>query len=135
MIVNRPTERSRRRRAVVVLAVWLVLVALWVWQLRTRHLGPTTALQQLVESARGAWWAALGYVGLSLVRPLVFLPATLLTVAAGVVFGPVAGVALAVVGANGAALVGYAIGASLGPDALRADDVRREGGGLASLAR
>ena len=83
---------------------------------RDRHVDTA---QGLVDAARGNWWAIVAYIAVSLVRPLVLFPATIVTVAAGILFGPFVGVAVAAVAANASAMIGYSIGRNLRrPDQL-----------------
>jgi uncharacterized membrane protein YdjX (TVP38/TMEM64 family) len=110
----------RRRRITVVVAAWLVVAASWIAYRRSSDLGTTEAAQQLVDAAAGAWWAVLAFVVLSVLRPFVLVPATLLTVAAGLLFGPWWGIAVAAVGANASAMVGYGVGGSFTADVERA---------------
>jgi uncharacterized membrane protein YdjX (TVP38/TMEM64 family) len=100
--------------AIVVLA-WLSVVVSWVVYQRGTGRTTTGTAQHLIDISRGAWWAFLAYFVVSLIRPLIFVPATLVTVAAGMLFGPVVGIVIAAVAANSSAMVGYAIGKGLGP--------------------
>jgi uncharacterized membrane protein YdjX (TVP38/TMEM64 family) len=101
----------RRNRIVVVAAVWAAIAGAWFWYRWASGLGTTQAVQEIVDAASGSWWAVAAFLVLSVARPFVLLPATLLTMAAGLLFGPVAGVAVASVGANASAMVGHSIGA------------------------
>jgi len=89
---------------------WAALVIGWVVYQRAGGLGPLATGQQLVDAASGNWWAMGAYAGVTLVRPLVLFPATVLAVAAGVLFGPVFGTVVAAASANGSALVAYQVG-------------------------
>ncbi len=108
-------QPSARRvaRLVLVGVVWGALIVWWVIYQRRTGSGTVDTAQRLVDAARGNWWAVIAYVGISLVRPLVLFPATIVTVAAGILFGPVAGVAIAAVAANASAMIGYTIGRNL----------------------
>ncbi len=59
---------------------------------------------------------AAAYLLAYAVRPLAVFSATLLSVAAGVLYGPFAGIALVIVGANASALVAYGLGRGLGAE-------------------
>lgn len=106
----------RRRRVVVVVVVWATIAAMWIAYRRSSGLGTIDAAQRLVDVASGAWWAVLAFLLLSVIRPFVLFPATLLTMAAGLLFGPVAGIAVAAVGANASAMVGYGVGGAFAAD-------------------
>jgi uncharacterized membrane protein YdjX (TVP38/TMEM64 family) len=109
---DRVTMSRNRTRVVAVAIGWTACVVAWLWYLRASDLSTTEAAQQFVDTASGAWWAALAFLALSVARPFVLFPATLLTVAAGLLFGVVGGVALGLTGALASALVGHVIGAS-----------------------
>jgi uncharacterized membrane protein YdjX (TVP38/TMEM64 family) len=104
---------SRVSRVVLVAVVWTSLALLWWRYQRSTGLGPLGALQTWIDSSRGAWWAVAAYVAISVARPLVLFPAVPITLAAGILFGPVAGVAAAVIGANLSALMGHTVGSAL----------------------
>lgn len=108
------------RSRLVVAAGWITVVVAWVLHLRASDQGPTESLQGAVDALDGMWWAAPAFVAVYAVRPLVLLPASLLTIAAGVLFGPVGGVAVAVVGANLSALVAFLVGRTFSPERLAA---------------
>ena len=103
----------------VVVAVWAVVLVGWFVYRSRSGLGPIDAAQSLVESARGSWWAIFAFVLASVVRPFLLLPASILTVAMGIVFGPFVGLAVAVLGAGAAAVLGYVIGGALAPEVVR----------------
>lgn len=79
-----------RRRALTVAAWALVVVGVWVWaEVRGEGVGElmTGTLRAVERSPFGGLWL----LGLYLVRPLLLLPITILTVFAGFLFGPVLG--------------------------------------------
>lgn len=101
-------------RRVVVLGAWAAV--LWAWRAHLDASGESVvdSVQRFVDAVGDAWWGVAAFVAIYLVRPLLLVPATVLTVAAGLVFGPVVGVAVVVVAANASALVAYGVGWSLG---------------------
>ncbi len=114
-----PTRVRKRLQVAFVLAVWLAAIASWILYQRGTGRTTTETAQHFIDVSRGAWWAFLAYFLVSLIRPLIFVPATLVTVAAGMLFGPVFGIAIAIASANASAMVGYAIGRGLGPAGAR----------------
>lgn len=62
----------------------------------------------------GLWRAAAIYIVLYTVRPLILFPATLLTVASGLVFGPWLGIAFTIVGENASANFAFLLSRWLG---------------------
>ncbi|MGD9702911.1 MAG: TVP38/TMEM64 family protein [Acidimicrobiia bacterium] len=109
------TEPQTRRQVRLVLAgvAWAGLIAWWVLYQRRTGLGAVDTAQRLIDAASGNWWAVVAYMAVSLVRPLVLFPATIVTVAAGILFGPFVGVGVAAVAANASAMIGYSIGRNL----------------------
>ncbi len=91
-------------------ASWIALVVAWELWRRGQDLGYANAAQRAIDYAQHHWWAALAFVLVYLARPLILFPASILTVCGGLLFGPVSGIALAVLGANASAMVAYAIG-------------------------
>lgn len=69
-------------------------------------------------SDTGLFNAALIYVVLYAVRPLILLPATLLTVASGMIFGPWLGTLFTVLGENASANVGFSLARWFGRNAV-----------------
>jgi uncharacterized membrane protein YdjX (TVP38/TMEM64 family) len=62
--------------------------------------------------------APLIYIMLYLVRPLIFFPASLLSIAGGLFFGPLGGIIYTTIGANLSALVAYLVGHYFGRGVL-----------------
>ncbi len=100
------------RQRWLLLAVVVLLSAVIVWRLRSDE-GAVQLGQRVIDSARGRWWALPVYIALGVARPVFLLPATLITVAAGIMFGPWLGVLAAAVAANGSAMVVYWFGSAL----------------------
>jgi uncharacterized membrane protein YdjX (TVP38/TMEM64 family) len=114
-----------------VLAVWLTAIVAWQAYRSTTGLSTTETAQRFIDTAGGAWWGVLAYVVVYLARPIVLFPASVLTIVAGILFGPVLGVAVVVIAANASAMVAYGVGRLLGrPPGAPADD-----GGHRTLAR
>jgi uncharacterized membrane protein YdjX (TVP38/TMEM64 family) len=113
-----------RWRGVALVGLWVLVVGSWIAGRRGSGAAFDESAQRLVDVARGSWWAVPAYLGLSVVRPLVLFPAVILTVVAGLLFGPLVGVVVAVVGSNASALLVHTIGGRAAPrDTLASDDV------------
>lgn len=128
---------ARARRVAQLAAVatmWAVIAAGWIAVQRRTGLGPVATLQRAIDVARDSWWAVLAYLAVGIVRPFVFLPATLLTVAAGMLFGPVLGLLVAVVASNASAMLGYHVGRMLVPGAGRRAPADADGVSVGGLA-
>ena len=107
-----------RRRRMVALLFWLVLIAgyqLYAWW---SGLTPRGAAEHLIHFMTYGAAGALIFVAFYTLSRLVFFPPTLLTIASGFVFGPIWGVVLAVLGANAAAAVSYLMGRYFGQGLL-----------------
>ena len=104
---------TTRRRVLTAVALWAAVVAAFLIYQRDSDQGTVELAQRLVDAAKGNWWAIAAFAVVSALRPVVLFPATILTIAAGVLFGAVVGVAVAAVGANGSALIAYNIGRTL----------------------
>ncbi|MEZ5383508.1 MAG: VTT domain-containing protein [Microthrixaceae bacterium] len=108
--------RSARGRRVAVGALWLAVIIAGQYLLRRSDRSVVEAAADAVETLRGAWWAGPAYVGIYAARSLTLFPAALLTVAAGVIFGPWLGVPLAIIGALVSAAISYEGARLVGPD-------------------
>lgn len=110
-------SRDARTRLIVA-GAWLALIggaAAWA---ATSGRGPSEAATDLVDAIQGSAWGPLAFVAVYLVRPLIFFSAAVLTVAGGFLFGPVGGVVLVVIAANGSAMVAYGLARWLGGERL-----------------
>jgi uncharacterized membrane protein YdjX (TVP38/TMEM64 family) len=108
------------KKRIIVVFGWVALFVSWfVWQ-RSTGRGPVSSTQQLIDAVSGKWWAVLAFLVLSVIRPLVLFPATLLTIAAGLLFGPVGGVAVAIIGSNASAMVGWSAAVWIAPKGVGA---------------
>ncbi len=101
-------------KRIVIGLTWGSAVIAWILYQRSTGLGTLGSLQSFIDIASGAWWAFLAFILIYAIRPLVLFPATLLTLAGGLLFGPVIGVAATVVGANASAMVAYWVARNLG---------------------
>jgi uncharacterized membrane protein YdjX (TVP38/TMEM64 family) len=88
---------------------WIVVLAGVVAWALAEGVGPGEAATRLVDAIQGSAWAPAAFVAVYLLRPLIFFSAAALTVAGGFLFGPVAGIALVVLAANGSAMVAYGL--------------------------
>ncbi len=98
---------------VTLAAIWIAAIAGWVLFQRSTGRNTVDTAQFFVDTARGNWWALVAFIAFYAARPIVLFPATVLTVAGGILFGPILGVVATVVGANLSAMVAYWIGRTL----------------------
>ncbi len=112
------------KRAIVITA-WIAAVVGWLMYQRSTGLGTVDALQSFIDAVRGKWWALLVFVLVYAIRPLVLFPASLMTIAGGLLFGPVVGIGATVVGSNASAMVAYWMARTLGVE--RSEDAEAAG--------
>lgn len=99
--------------------LWIGAIVGWRWFQSREGLSTIETAQRLVDEIDGVWWGLLAYALAYLLRPLLLFPASIITIAAGLLFGPVVGVLIVVVAANASAMLAYGIGRLLAGD--RAD--------------
>lgn len=111
----------------VVALCWLALfvTAVSFWWASDVPLADTPELLHARLAEFGLWRAGLIYVVLYTVRPLILFPATLLTVASGLVFGPWVGIAFTIVGENASANFAFRLVRWLGRDFVGAHETGR----------
>ena len=111
-----PTSPAARRLRWLTLGAWgLGVVAYALAVLRTGHT-PLDVLVLLIEFLREHPLGLIAYLLTYALRPLLLFPATLLTVGAGLLYGPLLGVGLVIVGANASATVAFLLGRTLGAE-------------------
>lgn len=108
---------ARHAQKLVAAAVWLLLLGGFAAYIAANNI----ALSQIPGLIEGALALPPLYMALYALRPILFFPASLLTVAGGAIYGPI-GVLWVIVGSNSSALIAYLIGRFFGQDVLREDD-------------
>jgi len=103
------------KRLLIVLT-WVAAVAGWVTYQRSTGLGTLGTLEAFIEAIRGEWWTIFVFIGVYALRPIVLFPASLLTIAGGLLFGPVLGIVATIVGSNASAMVAYGLARVFGFD-------------------
>ncbi len=101
------------------LAFWVLAFAAYQWYAWRNDLAPLDVVRHLIDFFSASFYGPLLFILIYTLRPLLFFPATLLTIAAGFVFGPVFGVLLVVIGSNASALLAYVVGRFFGQGLLR----------------
>lgn len=122
-----------------VATLWILGAILVVWMWRDSGLPASELPAALAERLQqfGVWQATALYILLYMLRPLLFFPSTIFALASGLLFGPVWGLAYAMIGENLGANFAFRLARFLGRDwfqealtpKLRAWDARisREG--------
>ncbi len=108
-------RRKRLRQRLLAVVAWVVLIVAAQVAIQRSGKGTVEAVSDAVEAVRGAWWAVPAYLAAYAARSLVLFPASLLTVAAGVLFGGWLGVPIALLGAVISAAITYEIARTIGP--------------------
>ena len=100
---------------IVLFILWLCLI--FGFYFIYQKLGiPLTQYPTLITDfvANFGIWAPIIMIVLSVIRPLIFFPATLLTIASGLLFGPYLGFIVMVIGENLSANLSYIVGRYFG---------------------
>lgn len=106
----------------VALAFWLLLAGGYWWYARANDLTVAASIRQLAFVLTDSAYGPLIYIAFYILRPLIFFPATLITVLAGFLFGPAAGIAYTIIGSNSSALLAFFVGQYFGRGLLEAEE-------------
>ncbi len=98
--------------------IWLAVIGAYTLYARAHDLTPVAAVQTLANTISGTVYGPLIYILIYVLRPLLFFPSTLLTIAGGFLFGTVWGVIYTVIGSNTSAMVAYLVGSWFGKGVL-----------------
>jgi uncharacterized membrane protein YdjX (TVP38/TMEM64 family) len=96
----------------------LFLFALFCWWQSAIALTSVPSLLQEGLDNVGLLNAALIYIVLYAIRPLILFPATLLTIASGLIFGPWLGTLFTIIGENASANFGFALARWFGRESV-----------------
>lgn len=114
-----PIFVRRHGQRVAVLVLWLaVAIGFWVYTQRN-NLPPTILLWRFSDWISSTVYGPLLYVLAFVLRPVLFIPATMMTVIGGFIFGPAVGLVYALIGDVASASAGYFIGWYFGEDFLK----------------
>ncbi len=86
----------------------LVLLSYFTYSIKNQ-LSVIDVLKQLIYFSSNSPWGPLIFIALYILRPIFLFSASLLTIASGVLFGPIWGIVYAVIGANAGASLAYLI--------------------------
>lgn len=103
------------------LAFWLLLVGGYYLYTRQNGLTFGDSINALVGLLTNPLTGPVFYILFYALRPLIFFPATILTLLGGFLFGPL-GILYTVVGSNSSAMVAYGVGRYFGADVLQGDE-------------
>jgi uncharacterized membrane protein YdjX (TVP38/TMEM64 family) len=112
---------KRHWQKIVALLFWLVLILAFVLYSSRNNLTPLGATRQLMNRLADIPIPIRGsvFIAIYTLRPLIFFPASLLTLGIGALCGPVWGIIFAVIGSNLSATLAYFVGRLLGQDVVQ----------------
>ena len=113
-----PSWLQKHGQKLFAAAFWLLLIGIYALYTARNGLTPLATLRQLVGLLSASTYGPLLFVLLYTLRPLIFFSALVLTVGAGLLYGPVLGILYTVVGANLGASLAYLIGTFFGRGVL-----------------
>jgi uncharacterized membrane protein YdjX (TVP38/TMEM64 family) len=118
------TFLKRHWQKLSALVFWALLIVAFVVYSGRNNLTPIAATRQLMSALADMPLHLRGliFTGVYTLRPLIFFPASILTLAIGALCGPVWGVVYAVIGSNLSATVAYLVGRVLGQDVVQPDE-------------
>ncbi len=119
--MNHRSWMAKHGLKLVALAFWLVLLGGYFGYAWRNALTPLEVVQATADFLRTPA-GPLFFILLYALRPLIFFPASLLTIAGGSIFGPWAGILYVVVGSNASASVAYVVGRYFGQGVLPTDE-------------
>lgn len=121
---DEPSFLTQHWQKLVGLAFWLAIGATYFWYVNSNGLSYLDVVQEFVEFLRTPYGPIL-YIVLYALRPVIFFPASIITIAGGSIFGPVLGIIYVILGSNASASVAYLIGRYFGQGVL--DEGESEG--------
>lgn len=105
--MRRLATQLSRRRGLAIFSGWLVVIGL-IWLVAALNgISLTDQVQNLLRNLQDSPLAGLWLVLFYAVRPLTLLPATILTVFSGFLFGPFTGSVYALLAGTGTAAISY----------------------------
>jgi uncharacterized membrane protein YdjX (TVP38/TMEM64 family) len=103
----------------LILASWVVLLVAFWWYVRSSGQSATKILSGWLESLSASPYSVLLLLAVYIIRPLLFLPITLLTVFAGFLYGALWGTVYTTLATLVSCTVGYFLGYFLRGDKLQ----------------
>jgi uncharacterized membrane protein YdjX (TVP38/TMEM64 family) len=108
----------------IALVFWLIVLGSYYWYTRQNNLTLADSVKTIANLLTNSLSGPILYVVIYAIRPLLFFPATILTLLGGFLFGPI-GILYTIVGSNASAMVTFGIGWFFGQDFL--DNEERTG--------
>ncbi len=136
--MNTETAKPPRYKSkVIAMIAWAILLASYWWYTTANGLTPMETMQALIHFVSDSPYGFPLYVLVYMIRPIFLFPATLVTMTATYLYGPVRGIAYAMIASNLSSMIAYFIGRFFGSGFLHnieqnktvgiyADRLRRE---------
>ena len=99
----------RFRWQLMALSIWLLLLLAANGFMQSRGLSVTEFAQELGDLLTGTWYGPVIYIVVYILRPVILLPASILTLMAGAVFGLPLGFLYALLGGTASSLLPYGV--------------------------
>ncbi|MDD2921038.1 MAG: TVP38/TMEM64 family protein [Anaerolineales bacterium] len=115
---NIPPHPRDTSKIIALIAWALLLIGYW-WYTSANGLTPMQTMQDLINFVSESPYGFPIYVLVYMIRPVFLFPATLVTMTATYLYGPVQGIAYALVASNLSTMVAYFIGRFFGSGFLR----------------
>lgn len=101
----------------IALVFWLIVLGSYYWYTRQNNLTLADSVKTIANLLTDGLSGPILYMIIYAIRPLLFFPATILTLLGGFLFGPI-GILYTIVGSNASAMVTFGIGWFFGQDIL-----------------
>lgn len=114
-IPSHPRDKSK----IIALIAWVLLLIGYWWYTSANGLTPMQTMQDLINFVSESPYGFPIYVLVYMIRPVFLFPATLVTMTATYLYGPVQGIAYALIASNLSTMVAYLIGRFFGSGFLK----------------
>lgn len=104
---------QRHGPKLIAFVFWITVVGGYYWYARQNGLTLEDSVYRIADLLANSLYGPLLYMVLYAIRPLIFFPATVLTLLGGFLFGPV-GILYTIIGSNASAMVAFGVGAYFG---------------------
>ncbi|MCI0553740.1 MAG: VTT domain-containing protein [Anaerolineae bacterium] len=116
---NKVANPAFDRSKIFALIAWIFLLAGYWWYTSANSLTPSQTMEILIDFISESPYGFLIYTLIYMIRPVFLFPATLVTMAATYLYGPVRGIAYALIASNLSTMVAFLIGRFFGGSFLR----------------
>ena len=111
---------TKPRIKIILFTLWVTVVGLAIYIYFSRESSIAEVVETLQRFIRqSGFWGPLIYVAGYAFRSLIFFPASILTISAGILFGPWLGILLTMIGENISANISFVVGRYFTADLLK----------------